>query len=63
MLQYTLRHFEIKIKITYIIINSFKNIYISYLKVTIINKFLNKLQMLYYDRIDIFEGTGVNKTS
>ena len=63
MLQYTLRHFEIKIKITYTIINSFKNVYISYVKVTIINKFLNKLQMLYYDRIDIFEGTGVNKTS
>ena len=63
MLQYTLRHFEIKIKITYTIINSLKNVYISYLKVTTINKFLSKLQMLYYDKIDIFEGTGVNKTS
>ena len=63
MLQYTLRHFEIKIKITYTIINSLKNVYISYLKVTTINKFLSELQMLYYDKIDIFEGTGVNKTS
>ena len=63
MLQYTLRHFEIKIKITYTIINSLKNVYISYLKVTTINKFLSKLQMLYYDKIDIFEGTGVNNTS
>ena len=33
------------------------------LKITIINKFLYKLYMLYYDRIDLSEGIDINKTS
>ena len=43
------------------IIYSKKNGLISYLKITITNKFLYKLQMLYYDRIEISEGNDVNK--
>ena len=27
------------------------------------NKFLYKIQILYYDRVDVSEGTDINKTS
>ena len=33
------------------------------LKITIINNFLYKFQMLYCDRIDVSEGIDINKTS
>ena len=36
---------------------------ISYLKIIVISKFLYKLPMLYYDRIDVYEGIHVIKTS
>ena len=50
-------------KITTSITYSCKNILFNYLKITIGNKILYKLWMLYYDRIDGSEGNGVNKTS
>ena len=35
----------------------------NYLKITIINKFFYKLQMLYYDRIEDSEGIDINKAN
>ena len=52
-----------KIKLTNTTIYSWENVRINYAKITIINKFLYKLQMLYYDRIGIFEGIAFNKIS
>ena len=34
-------------------------LHMNYLK----NKFLYKIQIIYYDRIDVFEGIDINKTS
>ena len=50
-------------KITTTAVYSYKNILINYLKTTIINKLLYKLQIPYYDRIVAFEGIDVDKTS
>ena len=50
-------------KITTTTVYSYKNILINYLKTTIINKLLYKLQIPYYDRIVAFEGIDVDKTS
>ena len=50
-------------KITTTTVYSYKNILINYLKTTIINKLLYKLQIPYYDRIVVFEGIDVDKTS
>ena len=36
-----------------------EKIHMNYLK----NKFLYKIQILYYDRVDVSEGTDINKTS
>ena len=40
-----------------------KKVHINYLKVTIINKFLYKLKMVYCDRIDHSEGIDIDKIS
>ena len=63
MLSYLFSQFLIKIKTTTTIIHSQKNVRMNYLKVTIINKFLYKLQMLYFDKIDVSKGIYINKRS
>ena len=35
----------------------------SYKCITLKNNFLYKIQILYYDRIDVSEGNDINKTS
>ena len=51
MLLYLLSQFLIKIRITIILIHFQKNIDI------------NNINIIYYDRIDVLEGTHINKTN
>ena len=59
MLLYLLSQFLIKIKITATIIYAQEKLRMCYLKY----KFFYKIEMIYYDRFDVFEGIDINKTS
>ena len=48
-------------RISRLFIYVYENVFINYLKLKMINKFLHKI-MLYFDRIGVSKGTDFNKT-